>query len=150
MEIKTKFLALDNHQGKEGLSFSPNIVHFNSNKYSSLNNSTFIQKFKCLPNPIYFNSCYNANSIRIFTKSSIIILTTSYNPNNSSSTSSYKNNRNSKLWYCSSLASLTNTVQALVSMVKSVDVQPSTVISTQPQTKYRLWNMLVLQLHLKQ
>ena len=45
---------------------------------------------------------------------------------------------------------LINTVQALVSMVKSVDVQPSTVISTQPQTKYILWNMLVLQLHLKQ
>ena len=45
---------------------------------------------------------------------------------------------------------LTNTVQALASMVNSVDVQPSTVISTQPQTKYRLWNMLVLQLHLKQ
>ena len=35
-------------------------------------------------------------------------------------------------------------------MVNSVDVEPSTVISTQPQTKYRLWNMLVLQLHLKQ
>ena len=32
---------------------------------------------------------------------------------------------------------LTNTVQALVSMVSSVDVQPSTVISTQPHTKYR-------------
>ena len=25
--MKKKFLALDNHQGKEGLSFSPNIVH---------------------------------------------------------------------------------------------------------------------------
>ena len=137
MEIK-KFLALDNHQGKEGLSFSPNIVHFNSNKYSSLNNSTVIQKFKCLPNPICFNTCSNDNSIRSSTKYSIIILTASYNPNNSSSTSSYKNNRNSRLWYCSSLAvPLTNTVQALVSMVSSVDVQPSTVISTQPHTKYR-------------
>ena len=44
----------------------------------------------------------------------------------------------------------TNTVKELASMVNSVDVEPSTVISTQPQTKYRLWNMLVLQLHLKQ
>ena len=45
---------------------------------------------------------------------------------------------------------LTNIVKALPSMVNSVDVEPSTVISTQPQTKYILWNMLVLQLHLKQ
>ena len=51
MEIKTKFIALDNHQGKEGLSFSPNIVHFNSNKYSSLNNSTVIQKTNVFPTP---------------------------------------------------------------------------------------------------
>ena len=40
---------------------------------------------------------------------------------------------------------LVNTVrvQSQVPMVNSVAVQPSTVISTQPQTKYRLWNMLV-------
>ena len=38
---------------------------------------------------------------------------------------------------------LTNTVQASVPIVNSVAVQPSTVVSTQPQTKYRLWNMLV-------
>ena len=45
---------------------------------------------------------------------------------------------------------LTNTVKALTSMTNSVGVEPSTVISTQTQTKYRLWNMLVLQLYLKQ
>ena len=38
---------------------------------------------------------------------------------------------------------LANTVQASVPIVNSVAVQPSTVVSTQPQTKYRLWNMLV-------
>jgi len=34
-------------------------------------------------------------------------------------------------------------VQTSVPMVNTVGVQPTTVISTQPQTKYRLWNMLV-------
>ena len=34
-------------------------------------------------------------------------------------------------------------VQTSVPMVNTVGGQPTTVISTQPQTKYRLWNMLV-------
>ena len=38
---------------------------------------------------------------------------------------------------------LANTVQASVPMVNNVAVQPSTMVSTQPQAKYRLWNMLV-------
>ena len=129
--MKKKFLALDNHQGKEGLSFSPNIVHFNSNKYSSLNNSTFIQKFKCLPNPI----CFQPVTTPIIPAQPVVIKTTDVPDYDTAQVSQVP---------------LINTVQALASIVNSVEVQPSTVISTQPQTKYRLWNMLVLQLHLKQ
>ena len=136
---KRKFLALDNHQGKEGLSFSPNIVNFNSNKYSSLNNSRVIQKFKCLPNPIYFNSCSNVKfnpkvqpnlqpppqqpvTTPIIPAQPVVTKTTDIPDYDTAQVSQVP---------------LTNKVQALVSMVNSVDVQPSTVISTQPHTKYR-------------
>ena len=72
------------------------------------------------------------------TKSSIIILTTSYNPNNSSlpavtKTTDVPDYDTAQV----SQVPLTNTVQALASIVNSVDVQSSTVISTQPHTKYR-------------